>query len=162
MYTWFVDNSLPSTEYWTVYNVHSFVLQNNKILVEVDKKPLRRRVQTVGCITAGLPASNIKPWGGAKRFLGLLVAWYTPKKSPRILSVSALSSSTQSILLYKNFHFYDIALLHKNVPLHESVPIYESVLIHENVSLYESVPFSLFPCAKHVFCWKFLICFICH
>ena len=37
MYTWFVDNSLPSTEYWTVYNVHSFVLQNNKILVEVDK-----------------------------------------------------------------------------------------------------------------------------
>ena len=37
MYTWFVDNSLPSTEYWTVYNVHSFVLQNNKIFVEVDK-----------------------------------------------------------------------------------------------------------------------------
>ena len=37
MYTWFVDNSLPYTEYWTVYNVHSFVLQNNKILVEVDK-----------------------------------------------------------------------------------------------------------------------------
>ena len=64
MYTWFEDNSLPSTEYWTVYNVQ-YIHSSYKIIKSWSKliNPLRRRVQTVGCITAGLPATNITPFG---------------------------------------------------------------------------------------------------